>query len=919
MPGMTPIGRERELELVRSLLREQREGLVLLVEGEAGIGKTTVWRAAVDEATGLGYRVLACSTDQTETTLSYTAIRDLLGDAFDEVAGDLPAPQRLALDVMLLREEPRGPPPDRSAVAVAFLTTLRLLASQAPTLVAVDDVQWLDSPSAAPLAYALRRLDRDCVCFLLARRTPSTGVLGLEKLASGRLEQVELTGLTLGALGRVIHDRLGVTHPRPTLRRLYDVSAGNPLYALELARALPETLAPLPPWAPLPVPQTLRALVEERLAALPSASLEALSYAAALSRPTVSAITLAVGGDARRLLALPAEAGLIELRNDDLRFRHPLYAAAVYDLATPPERRELHRRLAAVVEDVEQRGRHLAFAADGPDEAVADAVEEAARRTHLRGARIACAELFESAARLTPSSDEHGRARRTLAAAASVYEAGDTDHAQALLRPLVSGAPDREQRTEAAWRLGLILADTSQYEEAQGLWAEAVRNSGEQRQIAELRRGMAVMAMYAGETRRAVAHATAAVVAADASEDLEQQAYALSTRAWAGLLAGESGHRSLLARAVDLEARLEAPWSMWSPSTMVAECARFALDLDEARAAYPRIAQVAVELGNVELEWWATFGLARTELLAGEIRAAAPYVESTVALAEALGRLELPTRTLRAELDGELGAPTDAIARLEQVAAEAARLGEVRWQRQALAALGRIALAAADAAVAADAFAEASRLAAWVGMRHPSLVLSLADEVEAAVEAGRVDQADAALAARDELGAAPAWVEPVLLRAKAARLAAAGDGQGAAAALEVAVTQPGSGVSAFHRARSLLLLGRTERRLRHRKASRGHLEESVALFVESGAVAWAEQARRDLDRIGGRRPSSDGLTPAEQRVAGLVAEGKSNKEVAAVLVVSVHTVEAALTSIYRKLEIRSRTELTRKLLTESKD
>src|ERR687888_1345676 len=165
------VGRDRELAEIASFL-ELGDGAprILLIEGEPGIGKTTLWSAGVDEARRQGYRVLLCTASRSETHLSFTGLRDLLEAGFDDVANELPTPQRRALDVVLLREEPTGRPLDEGAVATAVTSTLRLFASRAPTLVAVDDLQWVDRPSALALAFAARRVDAAPVRFLLARR-----------------------------------------------------------------------------------------------------------------------------------------------------------------------------------------------------------------------------------------------------------------------------------------------------------------------------------------------------------------------------------------------------------------------------------------------------------------------------------------------------------------------------------------------------------------------------------------------------------------------------------------------------------------------------------------------------------------------------------------------------------------------------
>src|SRR5437870_527251 len=204
------VGRDRELAEIASFLDLSNGGArVLLIEGEAGIGKTTLWRAGVDEASRLGYRVLACAGAASETQLSFTAFRDVLGDSFDDIADELPPPQRHALEVALLRTEPTGRPADPGAVAVGLLGTLRLLAARGPTLLAVDDLQWIDKASAAPLEYALRRLHSERVAVLLARRADDPETLEPSGLEAGRVRPLRLSALSVGALGRVLHERPG--------------------------------------------------------------------------------------------------------------------------------------------------------------------------------------------------------------------------------------------------------------------------------------------------------------------------------------------------------------------------------------------------------------------------------------------------------------------------------------------------------------------------------------------------------------------------------------------------------------------------------------------------------------------------------------------------------------------------------------
>ena len=360
------------------------------------------------------------------------------------------------------------------------------------------------------------------------------------------------------------------------------------------------------------------------------------------------------------------------------------------------------------------------------------------------------------------------------------------------------------------------------------------------------------------------------------------------------------------------ERRLEIAPSIWSPSTTAAESARFALDLGDARRRYGSLIDQAAELGNIELECWATCGLARTEVLAGNYETAAPLSETAFEFAEAMGRWQLPTRTLRAELDGMLGRPEDAEAGLRAVVADSERLGETRWLHQARGALGRLALARGDAATASDELRLARLLADAGQMRHAAVFVALVDEVEAAAAAGRTAQAEQAWAALADTENPPPWLRPLALRAEAALLASRDALPQAEEALARALDLQSRSFLPLQRGRTLLVLGSVRRRLQHRKDARDTLGQALAIFEELAARPWAEQAQGELERIGGRS-AGEGLTPSEQRIAELVAEGKKNKEVAAALVIAERSVESALTQIYRKLDVRSRTELARKL------
>ena len=397
------IGRDQELQSLQAFLGAARaEPGALLPEGEPGIGKTTLWEAALAVAER-SHRTLTARPAEAEMELSFTGLADLSAHSADAVLAEPPGPQRRALAVALLLEPGTDRPPEHRAVAAGFLGALRSLGRAGPVLIAIDDVQWLDASSATAVAYALRRVGGERIDFLLAQRAEpgAPPSLGLDRPPPGlRVTRMDVGPLSLAALQRLLSDRLGVLFPRPTLRRIHESSAGNPFYGLELARALEPH--PYVPGEPLPVPDELRALVQQRLEDLPSETGEVLLYAALVRRPTLALLKAAIGAEPLAALDRAVEAGVVRIEAEHLRFLHPLLASAVVNAADPERRRQAHGALAELVEEPEQRARHLALAAEGPDESVAAALADAAHAVAARGAWEAAAELAEQARDLTP-------------------------------------------------------------------------------------------------------------------------------------------------------------------------------------------------------------------------------------------------------------------------------------------------------------------------------------------------------------------------------------------------------------------------------------------------------------------------------------------------------------------------------------
>ena len=365
------VGRGHELAAVGAFLDRVESGPhALVISGEPGIGKTVLWEACVALAAKRGHRVLTHRGAEAEAAFSFAALSDLLGPLFDEISPSLAAPRRRALAVALLLTEPGEERPDAHAIGLAVLDALRALANGGAVVVALDDVQWLDSASAAVLEVAFRRLRDERVGLLVTVRSDAGAPLELERmLPEGQLEHRPLGPLTTAGVHHLLKDRLRLELTRPELARLHASTAGNPFFALELGRELLHT-GTRPTAGRVPrVPKSLGDILAGRLARLPAETLDVLVHVAALARPTPEQVAASYGNRDRVLASLEVALGegVVELDDTRLRFVHPLLASVCYERTPVWKRRAAHRALASVVADAEERARHLALAADGED------------------------------------------------------------------------------------------------------------------------------------------------------------------------------------------------------------------------------------------------------------------------------------------------------------------------------------------------------------------------------------------------------------------------------------------------------------------------------------------------------------------------------------------------------------------------
>jgi DNA-binding CsgD family transcriptional regulator len=901
------VGREEELEAIDLALDAGRTSLsVLVVEGEAGIGKTAVWREGVSRASAQGFQVLSCRAAPAETRLSFTGLGDLLS-GLDPAAFDaLPAPQRRALDVALLRTEAQGWAPDPRAIATGVVSLVSSLATDARVLLAVDDVQWLDGPTARALGFALRRLESRSVVVLLTRRLgePAGRVDPLSGMSVERVRRCRLGPLSVGALHHILKDHLGQALTRPLLVRIARVSGGIPLYALEIARALAADGHP-PAGAELPVPEDMRELLARRLRRLPRRTRDELVKASALTRPTVTLVD-------REQLGPAVDAAIVRVLPDgQIEFSHPLLATAVYAGASRERRKRLHGELAAAVADVEERARHLALANEGHLEHIAAALEEAAALAHRRGAPDAAAELAEQAAERTPPDAVGARLERCLQAAQHYYKAGDTERANAFAEQVRVGSPPGPLRASALHLLaeiGLLQSPPS----AIPLLQEALACTGEAGpHAAQIEASLGFALLSVADTATAEAHLRRAVELAESSGQLGLLAEALGVWALCRQLSGHGLSDEELERALSLEDPDRDVSFQMRASLNVAQAWEFTGRIGKARELLLVIRERVLARGDEADLAFVLIHLSATALLAGELETAKAEAEEAVRVAglagqEVLAAFALVMRALATATRGDDGAAQDAADAL----AMCERIGwpwgvmEARWA-QALLALGD-----GDAEAAALALAPIVDAVEASGIYDYPAAQALPDAIEALVATGERDRAARltdALAGHGRAVDRP-WALALAGRCTALVRAAAGDLEGALSAAEHALVEHERLPFPFELGRTLLVMGQIQRRRGERRAARETLERAIAVFEQIGAARWAANAREEMRRIGVRRAPA-GLTESERRVAELAAEGLTNSEVAARLFVSRRTVEANLARVYRKLGIRSRAQL----------
>jgi DNA-binding CsgD family transcriptional regulator len=903
------LGRATEtaaLEEVLAAVREGRSG-VLVLRGDAGIGKTALLGWAAERAAGLlAARVAGV---QAEMGMGFAGLHQLLVPFLGGLDG-LPGPQRQALGSAFGLVE--GPPPDRFLIGLAALTLLTDAAAATPVLCVVDDAQWLDRASVEVLGFVARRLYADRVGMVFGVRDEegqAAALAGLPELAVG--------GLPAAAGGELLAaSAAGPVDGRVSAEVVAGV-AGNPLALVELAGELTsgELSGTVPLGWPLRFGGQLEELYLARVRGLPEPTRTLLLAAAADPSGDPELVRKAAGqlgsgpeagetADARRLVAWQPR----------VRFRHPLIRSAAYYAAPAPQRRRVHEALAAATDpdaDPDRQAWHLAEAATGPDEEVAAALERSAGRAQARGGLAAAAAFLERSVLLT--ADPERKAGRMLAAAQASMQAGAFGRALELLAAAEagrSGPLDDFGRARVDLLRGQIAFASSMGSNAASLLLKAARR------LEPL------------------------------NLDLARQTYltAWSAASLAGQLAGDSDllEVSRAARALPLPADSARPADL-----ILDGLARMITDGPAAGAPALRRAVAALSAGDSpeDIRW----GTIATTLLWDDAAGHA-LMTRQVQSDRAVGALQyLPSDLINLGLldarRGDFAAAESLIAEADAVA-EATGIHIAPYVRMLLAAQrGNEAeftplAEAAVAAAAAEGHGMAATTAHWhaailhnsfgrydeafaataTAMQHNSLfsaMLGLPELIEAAVRSGHPEAAAKALAQLAELTQAGRTDYALGIEARSRALLS--EGPEAEDAYREAVDRLTRAGLRPEAARAHLLYGEWLRRERRRRDARDQLRTAFGLFDSMGMAAFAARARAELRATGERaQPRGPGplqtLTPQEEQVARLVAEHLSNREIAARLFLSASTVEYHLSKIFRKLSVSSRAELAHTLL-----
>jgi DNA-binding CsgD family transcriptional regulator/tetratricopeptide (TPR) repeat protein len=897
-------GRRRECAVLDELLDQVRggRGTVLVLRGEAGVGKTALLEYVTARARGC--RLARVTGVQSEMELAFAGLHQLCAPMLSR-AESVPVPQREALRTAFGMAA--GPPPDRFLVGLAVLSLLSEVAAERPLVCVIDDEQWLDDASAQALGFAARRLAADPVGLVFAARVPGKELAVLPELTVAGLAQADARVLLASALAGPIDVRVRDLIVAET--------GGNPLALLELPRGL--SPAQLAGGFGLPGAVPLSGRIEDSFArqldVLPEATRQLLLVAAADPSGDPALVGRAAGrlGIPAQAAGPAVEAGLLEF-GAHVRFRHPLVRSAAYWSASPQDRREAHRALAEVTDpriDPDRRAWHRAKAAAGPDEEVAAELERSAGRAQTRGGMAAAAAFLQHAVALT--SEPGPRSERSLVAAQASLQAGALDAAAELVATAAAGPLDDLQQARAALLRGRIAFVSTAGSDAPALLVTAARQleplDGELARQTYLDAWAA--ALFAGQCApdgtlhdvcRAARSAPPPAGTPGPSDLLLDGLAVLVTE-------GRAQAGPLLRRAARVFAEEEIAQEEGQRWGWVATCAAVVVWEEEYyHAMVVRLLQSAREAGLlVDLPMWVQ-STANQAVWRGEFTEAAALIAEADAIAEATGSGFARYATVM--LASFRGVEAEARPLADAVINDARAAGQgvgIQWSQWVSAildnGLGRYESALAEAQQASE--------------QAPELFVSVWALVELIEAASRTGQARLAAGALERLAEATSvgqtdWSQGIYARARALLL----DGQDAEDSYRAAIGRLSRTRLRPELARAHLLYGEWLRREGRRVDAREQLRTAHGMFVAIGMEAFAERARRELIATGEKAPKRSAetrgqLTPQEEQIARLARDGHTSPEISAQLFLSARTVEWHLGKIFTKLGIGSRREL----------
>jgi len=828
------------------------------------------------------------------------------------VLPQLPRPQAGALRAALGLAAADAP----VTAGLLELATVALLRELADTgvVVAVDDEQWVDPDSLRLLETAVVRLKDAPVRWLVAVRSGHTDrglVQVLDHELGPAVTRVDLAGLDDEALSELVMDRFPGRWSPGVLRQVVALAAGSPYAALELAR---ETAAlGGRDGTVVHLPTTLADSLRSRLGRLNPEVLAVVQTAAVAEPPTRALLRAVVGGAADGRVDEALEAGVLDADPPDpvLRFSHPLLREAAETMLSGPGRRRLHRAIGAALADPDQAAWHLARGADEPDETLAERAEQAAGQASARAAPARAAALAQAAAELTPDPDSLPAWRRRISWLEWLDAAGEYEQARRLSEKWAMHIPIPLRGRFTAVRAH-VEADITV---ACGLYAEAFTELAghDPARAAEAGTEMC-FSLFLSQRRLGEARSRIGLVIAQARAAGNPVVLRLALGAAGSLaaLAGDPGAGDQLRDAVRLPGFTDMPYPYDAPETFLGAWHVWRGELDPARDLLRAVIDVAERQGSQESADGTRLYLAELEWRAGNWDAAAAHAAAVA-------------RWWRESSYGQEGIPAYVVSLVEagrgnlERVREWAATGVARAEAQSTwisaadcrTVLGLAELSADDPAAALRWLEPVADMLQDGGIGEPGVIAFTPDLIEAWAATGQLDRAAARLAWLQ--GAARRldhpWARITAGRAEAALRLAQRDPAAAVTAAATVIPEARERGLPFELGRCLLALGTAQRKARQRRDAAATLDEAAAVFDSLGARQWQALAQAQRARLA---PGHDhSLTPTERRIADLVAAGQSNPEIAGTLYVSVKTVEANLTRIYRKLGLRSRVELAR--------